>query len=65
VQRDFTPPNVTKRLVLPSSTVGNPTVTHLGGIVLRLNSTPSELPSIGYANDEESQTIPRRRAANS
>ena len=42
-------------MVLPSSTVGNPAVTHLGGIVLRLNSTPSELPSIGSANDEESQ----------
>jgi len=42
-------------VVLPSSTVGNPAVTHLGGIVLRLNSTPSELPSIGSANDEESQ----------
>jgi hypothetical protein len=25
-------------MVLPSSTVGNPAVTHLGGIVLRLNS---------------------------
>jgi hypothetical protein len=42
-------------MVLPSSTVGTPAVTHLGGIVLRLNSTPSELASIGSANDEESQ----------
>src|SRR5688572_25870433 len=51
--------------VLRSSTVGNPAVTHLDAIVLRLNSTPSELPSIGSANDEESQLAKHRRCSRS
>ena len=51
-----------RRLVLPSSTVGIPAVTHFGGIVLRLNSTRSEPPSIGSANDEESLSCQNRRS---
>ena len=42
-------------LLLPSSTVGNPAVTHLAWYSLRLNSRPSDLPSIRSTNDEESQ----------